>query len=189
MAAGTACGVQLSLAGMCEWGDVMFLRFINYSCRPLTVLCSHLQDGCDSRWTKPNGLWLSVVDEDGKDSWKELCKVKSIRLKPYATEIVLKPDARILWLCDAGAIDRLTTAYGFFPECHDLLKEDPNYTRSAVRWDYVAEQYDAAITTPYCNDRHREEHWYFTWECRLVVPGTLTLWQSTSRVIKACSTA
>jgi hypothetical protein len=143
------------------------MRFVNYSNRTLTAVPTFCQNGGDSRWAKPIGLWFSVVDENGNDSWKVTCRAKSIDLKPqpHATEIIFKHDARILWLSNAVAIDRLTTEHGFFPEYHESQSENPNYTRSAIRWDRVAEQYDGVIAAPHCAARHQEQHWYFTWDC------------------------
>ena len=119
-------------------------RFINYSDRPLTAFCACRQDGTDSRSAKSNGLWLSVVDADGSDSWKDNCFVKSIPLKAYATEIALRPDAKILWLRDGEAIDLVTSAHGYFPEYPDFLRENPDYTRSAIRWELVAKLFDGS---------------------------------------------
>jgi hypothetical protein len=143
----------------------MSLHFINYSDGPLTVFPSFRQDGADSRGAKPNGLWLSVIDESGNDSWKNICRVKSIPLKAHATEIVLKPDAKILWLRDAQSIDALNDTHGYFPECRDFLKDNMDYTRSAIRWERVARDFDGVIAAPHCADRHIPEHWYYTWDC------------------------
>jgi hypothetical protein len=45
------------------------MRFVHYSDQPLTNVCHKRQlEKGDHRGTKPLGLWLSVVGEDGSDS-------------------------------------------------------------------------------------------------------------------------
>jgi hypothetical protein len=141
------------------------MRFLHYSDKPVSEVCPKVQDGVDSRFAKPNGLWFSIVDENGHDSWKELCKVRNIKPGRYTTEIIIRPRTRICWLTDAAAIDKLHAEYGFQPKFWEYQKENLDYTRSAIRWACVAKQFDTIITTPYCIERHRPEHWYSTWEC------------------------
>jgi hypothetical protein len=125
------------------------MRFINYSDRPLIELPTFCQNGGDHRGTKPNGIWLSVVGEDGSDSWKVYCDANGIALKKHRTEIVIKENARILRLRSAAEVDSLTSTHGYFPECPaEFLKSDPNYVRSAICWRRVAEDYDGIVIAP-----------------------------------------
>jgi len=143
------------------------MRFINYSNRPLTAIPAFRQDGSDSRWSKPIGLWFSVVDENGTDSWRSLCTFKGIDLiqQPHVTEIIFKKDARLFRLFGENDIDALDAKHRFSPGYPEWLKENPDYTRSGIRWNLVAEEYDGVIAAPHCIARHLEQHWYFTWEC------------------------
>jgi hypothetical protein len=64
-------------------------RFLRYSTAPLAeVSLPILQNLGDHRGTKPNGVWFSVVGEDGRDGWKDYCEAKGIKLGQYRTEIV-----------------------------------------------------------------------------------------------------
>jgi hypothetical protein len=149
------------------WGEESTtVRFINYSDRPLIEVPSFCQDGSDHRGSKPNGIWLSVIGEDGSDSWKVYCDAKGIALKKHRTEIVIKENARILHLQNAAEVDSLTSTHGYFPECPaEFLKSDPNYVRSAICWRRVAEEYDGIVIAPECVERRQERLWYYTWDC------------------------
>jgi len=142
------------------------MRYIRHSTEPLTeVWQSILQDGSDHRGTKPNGVWFSIVGEDGRDGWMDYCNGKGIKLGQYRTEIVLNEDS-VQFIGSAAEIDKLTTRYGYFPECPaEFLRSDPNYTRSAICWRRLAEEYDGIIIAPECTDRRQENHWYYTWDC------------------------
>src|SRR6266699_415847 len=108
------------------------MRFIRYSDRPLTEVRSFTQDGSDSRNSKPIGIWLSIVGEDGRDSWKDFCEANGRPLAPHRYDITIKDDARILRIQTAGEIDILTCTYGYVPDCREHEKSNPDYTRSAI---------------------------------------------------------
>jgi len=141
------------------------MRFINYSDRPLVEMPSFQQFQLEARGSKPNGIWLSVVEENGRDSWKDYCERTNHPLKPYRTEVIISKEARILHLATAKEIDQITNRYGYFRECREHEKSNPDYTRSSIHWDQVAQQYAGIIITPYCEERHRLDLWYFTWDC------------------------
>jgi hypothetical protein len=139
------------------------VRFVHYSDQPLTCVSTCSQNGSDSRDGKPVGLWLSILEDQGRDSWRETCAAQSILFQSkYATEVILKQDARILWLCCAADIDALTVAHGYFPETRE---GQTDHGRSAVHWNCVAEKFDGVIAVPYCLERQAPLHWYKTWCC------------------------
>jgi hypothetical protein len=88
------------------------MRFINYSDKPLVEIPRFEQRQRDSRGSKPNGIWLSVIDEDGRDSWKVFCETTDRPLKPFRTEIIISKEARILRLSATKEIDQITRSYG-----------------------------------------------------------------------------
>jgi hypothetical protein len=142
------------------------MRFLHYSPQPLTKLRSGIKQTSDHRGTKPNGLWLSVVGEDESDGWKNYCMDKGVTLEAYCTEVILKRDANVLPVQNASDIDRLTNAYGHMPVCEaEFLKSDPNYNRSAICWERVAERFDGIIIAPECPERRQVSHWYYTRDC------------------------
>jgi hypothetical protein len=139
--------------------------FIHYSDEPvLKIEDRRQQASADSRGSKPIGLWLSVVEQDGTDSWQTYCETRNWRLKDCRTEIVLKENA-VLHLKDAAGIDWLTKLYGYIPECREHEKSRPDFTRSAIRWERVAEKYGGIVIAPACVERRNENHWYHTWDC------------------------
>jgi hypothetical protein len=142
------------------------MRFIHYSDLGIITKVQYPDDGPDHRGTKPPGLWFSVVSQDGSDSWKHWCEKNSRQLGTYRTEIVFRPDARLLWLDDADVIGGLTNAFRYFPDCPDWQRSNPVYTRSAIRWERMAKKYDGVILTdPRCFEPQNKGHWYFTWDC------------------------
>lgn len=138
-------------------------RFVHHGCSSLTEVRSCRQTGNDHRGAKPDGLWLSIVDESGHDGWADLCRTTGNKLKRCATEIIFGPDARILSLTDAEAIDGLSAEFGYSiprTSCQD----GPEHNTSAIYWEKVAELYDAVIAAPHCAGRHVGKHWYFAWD-------------------------
>jgi hypothetical protein len=140
------------------------MRFIHYSDVPVPKVEPKLQDGHDSRDSKPIGLWLSVIGEDGSDSWKKYCEQTNKPLGPHRIEIVIKENV-VLHVRNAAEIDKLTRTYGYFPECREHEKSHPDFARSAICWRRVAEKYDGIVVAPECVERRREPLWYYTWDC------------------------
>jgi len=88
------------------------MRFIRYSVEPPSEVREPvIQDGFDHRGSKPNGMWFSIVREDGSDSWRDYCKGRGWATKSYRTELLLNRST-VLWMQTEAEIDKLTTEYG-----------------------------------------------------------------------------
>lgn len=107
---------------------------------------------------KPVGLWLSV---EGENDWKEWCEGENFHVERLACphEIVLKPEANILWLSSAFDIDLFTEQ--FAKPC------EWSATRKDIDWPEVARQYQGIIIAPYIWERRMSDHtfWYYGWDC------------------------
>lgn len=133
------------------------MRLIHYSKEPLMWVESrpHSEHGCGAY--KTPGLWFSV---EGEDDWVAWCKSERFNLEcfAHATEIILKPDARVHRLTTPGEIDRFT--HEFTP---------PNRERWGRHLDWLAirQKWQGLIIAPYCWARRLEQHtfWYYGWDC------------------------
>lgn len=97
-------------------------------------------------WMKPVGLWFSVNDDE--DGWRSWCEGKSFRLDElkHKTELILKPNANILYLRSSKCFDTFTEKYVGKTRLPGLLgrlhQEWPD-------WESVAKEYDGIIIAPY----------------------------------------
>ena len=120
----------------------------------------------DHHGSKPTGLWLSVVSEDGGDSWSDYCKTTDTPLKCWRTELLLNDDT-IRWVRTPAEIDELTIEYGYcrVPEA-EMFKDMIDHTRSVIYWERLAVKYSGIVIAPHCPERRRQQDlWYYTWDC------------------------
>lgn len=129
------------------------MKLIHYSPKPLTEVR-------DARNTvpdlKPNGLWVSV---EGEDDWPSWCRSEGFATDRLGceTEIILRPDAKILHL--QTALDLLD-----FTRRHVVQSE--RYCAD-IDWPHVASEYDGIVIAPYqwsLRLDHRT-NWYYGWDC------------------------
>jgi hypothetical protein len=143
------------------------MRFIRYSVEPPSEVREPvIQDGSDHRGSKPNGMWFSIVREDGSDSWRDYCKGRGWATKSYRTELLLNRST-VLWMQTEAEIDKLTTEYGYcrVPEA-EMHREMVDYTRSAICWKRLAGKYDGIVIALDCAERDQQEWYcYSTWGC------------------------
>ena len=78
---------------------------------------------------KPCGLWVSV---EGEQDWKEWCEAEQFGCLDCATQVILKPEARILWLRGTVGLDKFHEEYSF------EQYRSGTYTWMAIRWPSVA---------------------------------------------------
>lgn len=137
------------------------MRLLHYSKEPLEKLYSIPLDrqGLEGGMFKPRGLWVSV---EGKDDWLEWCKAENFGLASmrFVTEIRVRGDD-ILRLSCAAEIDALTRKYG-----HEQWP-GKSYSRLAVYWPDVAQDYAGIIIAPYIWSRRLGggSPWYYSWDC------------------------
>jgi len=138
-------------------------RLIHYSTKPLAAVHSVPQRAAiDDRMLgdKPDGLWVSAT---GKDDWKSWCKAEQFALHALvsATEIVLKPTARLLWVVGERALDAFDEEYGID------ARISPTYSRHCIDWPSVARLYQGIVISPYVWSRRLDgpARWYYGWDC------------------------
>lgn len=108
---------------------------------------------------KPCGLWVSV---EGEQDWKEWCEAEQFGCLDCATQVILKPEARILWLRGTVGLDKFHEEYSF------EQYRSGTYTRMAIRWPSVAEKFQGIIIAPYVWSRRLNgpvSNWYYGWDC------------------------
>lgn len=128
-------------------------RLIHYSSAPLLGLRSVDQSGPGAGCYKPRGLWLSV---EGDDDWPNWCKSENFGAGfECATEIVLEPQHRVLWLRTAYEIDAFTWEFGGGPR------------HAPIDWPRVSLHHSGLIIAPYCWERRLTDHTflYYGWDC------------------------
>ena len=137
-------------------------KLIHFSEKPLTEVRSVAQGKSNSGPYKPCGLWVSV--EGGKShGWFAWCQSERYGLQGFVhqTEIVLRGDARVVWIKTARELDAFTDEYE--------RRDDPDYPRYAREpdWARVADRFQAIIIAPYLWSRrmHKRTRWYYTWDC------------------------
>jgi hypothetical protein len=146
------------------------MRLIHYSKKPIVKIYStHSQPSLGDTWGllgKPYGLWVSAVDIQGTEEnhgWKEWCKAEEFAQDRfnYETEIILKPDAKILHLECPTDIDCFTEKY--------RLEDNVFKGRFSwqLDWKLIASEYQGIIIAPYQWSRRMADHtfWYYGWDC------------------------
>jgi hypothetical protein len=128
-------------------------RLIHYSREPLVAVRSTEQ--ADEPSHKPRGLWVSA---EGDDDWKRWCLDADFRTENLSceTEIVVRPDARILTIESEAELDTFHNTYAVLNRpWHD----------SAPDWRKVAERWQGIVICPYQWSRRHTLMWYYSWDC------------------------
>lgn len=139
-------------------------RLIHYSDKPLLALlpvaqADEVYDWHDGR--KPAGLWVSA---EGEDDWAAWCESEDFRdtSKQVATEIILKPDHRVLYLRTDTDMMSFNCEYGV------QINRYGSWLESRIDWPRLALTYDGIVIAPY-QWHHRLDgpchDWYYTWDC------------------------
>lgn len=108
---------------------------------------------------KPIGLWVSVA---GPMDWESWCRSEDFALQDLAvaSEVILKPRAKIWHLRTAADIDIATATYSapLYPGARPGL---------ALDWRRIAERWDGMIIAPYQWSRRLDGScsWYYGWDC------------------------
>jgi hypothetical protein len=143
------------------------MRFIRYSAEPPSEVREPvIQDRTDHRGSKPNGMWFSIVSEDGSDSWAAYCKGRGWATACCRTELFLNRST-VLCVQTKAEIDELTMKYGYCRVLEaEMHKEMIDYTRSAICWKRLAGKHDGIVIALDCAERDEQEWYcYSTWGC------------------------
>lgn len=115
---------------------------------------------------KPKGFWVS--DESrGAYGWRSWCKAESFRPHSfkYEHEVKLVPNAKILYLRTAKAIDDFADEYIADSELNRRMAEIGQSVYE-IDWKRVAKKYQGIIITPYQWQQRLGRHmWYYSWDC------------------------
>ena len=141
-------------------------RLVHYSAAPLRKVVSSVQ----ARYphAKPSGLWFSV-DTRRHDGWREWCRSAADRPASTLrcrTEIVFRPDARVLWIEDEDGMWDFTMHYG----------ADRGVAGQCIRFNRVARDFHAVVIAPFMphvakphwphsSQPDPEFAWYRSWDC------------------------
>jgi hypothetical protein len=117
---------------------------------------------------KPIGLWVSDEDSNG-DGWSDWVFAENFHVEcmQNATEVTLRPRARIMLIDNEDELDAFSALYG---RDMDLGANTPGYFRGFrhhLDWPKVAEKYQGIVITPYLYSRRFSESaaWYYPWDC------------------------
>lgn len=143
-------------------------RLIHYGTRPLTTIYSVPQNTDSTLGIgKPSGLWVSA---EGEDDWQSWCRDGNFGLKQCQTEVILKPDHKVLELVGVDAIDSFHAKYSVVGYKYGSGLGE----RLAIDWVKVAAEYQGIVIAPYVWSRRlmmdswgkgSVSDWYYGWDC------------------------
>ncbi len=132
------------------------MRFYHYSSSSFVLDASRRYEQRDH--FKPKGLWLSA-ESGHEDGWKDWCESESFALESLAhrTQIFLHPDANVLRIKDASALEEFSRRY--YRHVDHSLRE--------IDWSTVASLYAGIIIAPYIYEKRLDHDvfWYYSWDC------------------------
>lgn len=133
------------------------MRLIHYSKEALPKQLRAMNVREHSRFAKPGGLWFSV---EGQDDWYSWCQSENFNLEnlKYQTQIIFKPNARILHLKSVYDIRKFT---------EDYVPHDVPLHYAVPDWERVSKTYRGIIIAPYQWDCRLADwsFWYYGWDC------------------------
>lgn len=140
------------------------MKLFHYSATKITAPKSVAQKNSWADGTplgKPRGLWVSVDDD-----WKRWCESEHFYLSnfTYEHEVILAPDANILYLKNAQEIRGFGVEFAY-------KRSKLNKISSAgfiydIDWVKVARRWQGIIIAPYSYEMRLSDHmWYYGWDC------------------------
>jgi hypothetical protein len=116
---------------------------------------------------KPKGLWVSVA---GEDDWAAWCEAESYDLGPVVHRVVLRPTARVCWICDPDGLDGFHAAYAVETDEERRFKAAFGRVYKQkywpLDWRKAASDFDGLIIAPYLwSLRLLGPQWYHGWDC------------------------
>jgi hypothetical protein len=133
-------------------------HYVHHSCKPITlnqIDIKRLKCVEYDRWPrKPGGLWFTVGQGEA-NRWKtmRLSKGDNAALFRFRIKIILRKNAKLLFVSDVASRDQLTEKYG-------------NQNGPEIDWPAIAEAYDGIIVAPYPSDwsDHHRKKWFSCWD-------------------------
>ncbi len=125
----------------------------HYSSNKISEILSKEQSTEKKFYTKPNGLWVSVV---GDNDWKSNSGGDLRSQNQY--EIILADEAKILFLDSEEQLSGFTQTFGLKPRGEQ---------RTAIDWVQVAIKYQGMIIAPYRAELTESDalFWWGAWRC------------------------
>jgi hypothetical protein len=125
----------------------------HYSDNEIKEIFSKEQSTEQKHYTRPRGLWVSVV---GDRDWPSL-KPGDLRSQ-HQYEITLADDAKILWVDGREQLSAFTKEYGLKPS---------GERRRAIDWVRVGTEHQGLIIAPYIAEhtKYPTLFWYGAWGC------------------------
>jgi len=130
------------------------VRLLHYSAKPFVLDRTHEYRVREGPEFKPIGLWVSV---EGEHDWKDWCTSEGFGLErlAYTSEIVLRPEANVLFIRTLQELDRFD---------RDLGSNDPRELH-AIDWARVRGLWEGIVIAPYQWERRMNLMWYYPWDC------------------------
>ena len=125
----------------------------HYSSNKINEILSKGQSTEQKHYTRPTGLWVSVV---GDRDWPSL-EPGDLRSQ-HQYEITLAGEATIRFIHDRAQLSEFTKRYGLKPR---------GERRVAIDWTKVAAEHQGLIIAPYIAEhtRYSTLFWYRAWGC------------------------
>jgi hypothetical protein len=125
----------------------------HYSDNEIKEISTKEQSTEQKHYTRPRGLWVSVV---GDNDWRSY-KGHDLREK-YQYEITLADEAKVLFLSSKEHLSAFTKEYGLKP-----IGEQ----RIAIDWVKVATEYKGLVIAPYVTEQYENDtlFWVGAWSC------------------------
>lgn len=121
---------------------------------------------------KPNGLWVSIEDFEGDQTWKTWCEAEGFEKEglSYCYQVKLKCPAKTLWLKTPQDIIDFGLKYADkdpFSMNSLLIEEGRGPCIYWIKWPEIMKEYDALFIAPYQWDCRLEDStgWYYGWDC------------------------
>jgi hypothetical protein len=125
----------------------------HYSSNKINVFLSKEQPTEQKCYTRPKGLWVSVV---GPRDWPSMEPGDLISQHQY--EITLAAKAKILFIDERSQLSEFTERYGLLPRGEQ---------RIVIDWVKVAIEHQGLVIAPYIEEYtdYPDLFWYGSWGC------------------------
>jgi len=111
----------------------------------------------------PNGLWVSVI---GNNDWEKYCIKTDTRPENLKSEfqVLLKPDAKILYLNSKTAFEDFEKEYGYYAD--GVAVHGENYTLDlSIKWERIISNFQGIVVPTVLPKLYNMGLWYDTWCC------------------------
>lgn len=164
-----------------QYNSYEFIHYTKAEVAAIDLTRTYTQTAKNLVVHKPNGLWLSIV---GISDWENYCIKTETDLEKLKSEfqIMLKPDAKILYLYNNDVFQKFLKKYGYYAE--GIVEHNVNDTPElSIRWERIIANYQGIVVSIVMPYLHNIGSWRYTWCCTSACIWDL---QAVERAIKLC---